>query len=95
MDTWKIAKMEPCSLPEPVATGFKEAFAGWIGATYTPVLYCGEQLVHGTNYLLICYQTLLAPPSGPNEHVVKVLLNKPLPSDADPSWHIISVEPII
>lgn len=93
MNSWKIAQMEACSLPEPAATAFSQAFQGFIGATYTPVLYCGEQSVHGTNYMVICHQTLMC--GDEKEHVVKVIINKSLPGDADPTCGIISIEPII
>lgn len=29
---WEIAAMEPCRLPQKVATGFTEAFDGMVGA---------------------------------------------------------------
>lgn len=90
---WKLAEMEPCALPEKVATGFTEAFEGLVGAHYIPVLYCGEQLVHGTNHMLICKQTLVTQP--PAEHLVKVILNEPLPTDEDQNWKIVSIDEIV
>ena len=52
--TWKIPEMEPVKLPEMAATAFADVIRGLIGATYIPVLYCGEQVVNGTNYMIIC-----------------------------------------
>lgn len=89
---WKLAEMKPCNLPQQVATGFAEAVSGLVGAAYIPVLYCGEQLVHGTNHMLICKQTLIT--SHPEEHLVKIILNQPLPSDNEPEWKIILIETI-
>lgn len=89
LGSWKIAEMEPCNLPQDVATGFSEAFANLQGASYIPVLYCGEQLVHGTNYMIICKQTLVTNP--PAEHIVSVILHKPLPSDSEQAWNILAI----
>lgn len=91
--TWKLAEMEPCALPEKVATGFTEAFDGLVGAHYIPVLYCGEQLVHGTNHMLICKQTLVT--EHPVEHLVKVILCEPLPTDEEQNWKIVSIDEIV
>lgn len=86
---WKIADMGACNLPQDVATGFSEAFADLQGASYIPVLYCGEQLVHGTNHMIICKQTLVTNP--PAEHVVSVILHKPLPTDPEKAWEILTI----
>ena len=71
--TWKIPEMGPVNLPEKAATAFTEVIRGLIGATYVPVLYCGEQLVHGTNYMIICKQTI-AVKDAP-EHIVSMVIN--------------------
>jgi len=89
---WKLSEMKPCGLPEQVATGFAEAISGLVGTAYIPVLYCGEQLVHGTNYILICKQTLIT--AQPEDHLVKIILNQPLPSDHETTWKIILVDTI-
>lgn len=36
---WKLLELQPCNLPERVATGFSQVMGSMIGATYTPVLY--------------------------------------------------------
>lgn len=84
--------MAPCDLPEKVATGFNQAFSGLDGANYIPVLYCGHQLVHGTNHMLICKQTLIVPETP--ERLVKVILNEPLPTDSKQAWTIVLVDGI-
>lgn len=71
--TWNLANMEAVSLPQKVATAFTDVTKGLIGAGYIPVLYCGEQLVHGTNYMIICKQTLVTNP--PVEHLVTMVIN--------------------
>lgn len=71
--TWNLASMKPVNLPERVATAFSEAIQSLVGAKYIPVLYCGEQLVHGTNYMIICKQTIIA--MGAAEHLVTMVIN--------------------
>lgn len=90
--SWKLADMKPCNLPEKVATGFSEVFSNLDGASYIPVLYCGEQNVHGTNHMLICKQTLVT--AHPEEHLAKVILNQPLLTDADQTWKIVAIDTI-
>ena len=51
LGTWEIAKMKKSSLPEKVASGFSEATKNLKGAEYRPVLYCGKQVVAGTNHM--------------------------------------------
>lgn len=86
---WEIAAMEPCRLPQKVATGFTEAFDGMRGAQYTPVLYCGSQIVSGVNHAIICKQVLVT--REPVEHIVKVVLYENL----DGKFQIISIENIL
>ena len=73
LGTWEIAKMKKSSLPEKVASGFSEATKNLKGAKYRPVLYCGKQIVAGTNHMIICKQTL-SDREG-TEHVVAILLH--------------------
>ena len=65
LGAWEIAKMEESSLPEMVATGFDEATKNIKGAEYRPVLYCGKQVVAGTNHMVIsCKGSSPAEPFG-------------------------------
>lgn len=89
---WILAEMEPCNLPQKVATGFTEAFSNLDGGGYIPVLYCGHQLVNGTNHLLICKQTLVVP--GAPESLVKVIINEPLPTASEEAWTIVLIDRI-
>lgn len=70
---WKIEKMQAVSLPEIVATGFAAVTNDLVGASYIPVLYVGEQVVSGTNYMIICKQTLSD--RSATEHIVKMVIN--------------------
>ncbi len=76
-------------MPERVATGFGDAFASLVGATYTPVIYCGSQIVNGTNYMIICLSTKTTNP--PTEGVAKVILNE----SPEGEFTIVSIEDLI
>ena len=65
--------MQPGGLPEGVASAFSEVTSQMVGAKYIPVLYCGKQVVHGTNHMIICKQTLAV--QGADEHIVKMVIN--------------------
>lgn len=71
--SWQIADIQPANLPQKVATAFSEVTAELDGAGYIPALYCGEQLVHGTNYMVIAKQTLTD--INATEHIVKIIIN--------------------
>lgn len=88
--TWKLADIEACNLPQNLATGFSELFGNMLGARYTPVLYCGNQLVNGTNYMLICKQTLAV--QNDEEHLVKVVLHQAIGDGINGAWTIVSIE---
>lgn len=90
---WTLAPMTPCNLPEKVATAFSEVFSTLAGASYIPVLYCGTQIVHGTNHMIICKQSLITAET--EEHLVKVILNQPLESDTDQTWKIVLIDTIV
>lgn len=71
--TWKLADMQRAALPEKLESAFNELAGSLIGATYIPVLYCGEQIVHGTNHMTICKQ-IIAAKDAP-ESLVKMVIN--------------------
>lgn len=48
--------------------------SGLTGASYKPLMYCGEQPVRGTNYWFIAEQTLIT--AVPERHVVKLAVNE-------------------
>lgn len=87
---WKIDKdMKVCELHGDAATAFTDATASLVGATYLPVLYVGEQLVSGCNYMFICKQVLSTEHA--DTHVVKMVIYKPVASKAE----ILSVEQLL
>ncbi len=91
---YKLAHMEPCDLPQKLATGFGEVTQGLTGAQYVPVLYVGEQVVHGINHMLICRQTLST--KGTEEHLVKMVLNQDLDGGSlVGKWTQVSIEKIV
>lgn len=85
---WNLANMDAAMLPEKAGTAFSAAVSNLKGAKYVPVLYCGEQLVHGTNYMIICRQTLVANP--PAEHLVTMVINC-----SEQGYSIVSIEQIV
>lgn len=89
-----LAPMEACALPEQVATGFAQVTEGMVGAKYMPVLYVGDQVVHGLNHMLLCKQTLSA--QGAPEHLVKMVLNQNLDDGSlTGQWSVVSIERIV
>lgn len=86
---WNILKMEPCNLPQKLATGFAKVVGDIDGASYEPLLYCATQIVNGTNHMLICKQTLVTNP--PSENIVKMILHETL----DGNFIILSIESIM
>lgn len=45
-----------------------------VGASYKPLLYCGKQLVRGTNHLFIAEQTLIT--IGQETRIVAIVVNE-------------------
>lgn len=88
MGAWKLADMEAANLPEMVATAFNDVTKGLVGAGYIPVLYCGDQVVHGINYMIICKQTIVTNP--PAEHLVTMVINC-----SEQGSSIVSIEQIV
>lgn len=89
---WEIEKMEgECKLPENLATGLAQVTKEIIGAKYTPVLYCGKQLVNGTNYMLICKQTICNAEG--TEQLVKMVLHEDwMRSETERKFSIVAME---
>ena len=91
---WTLAPMQPCNLPQQLATGFSAVTQGMVGAKYVPLLYVGTQVVHGTNHMLICKQTLVVP--GAPQHLVKMVLNQiNAGGDFTGQWSLVSIEQIL
>lgn len=87
--SWELTEMKACNLPEDVATGFSQVVHNLMGANYVPVLYAGQQVVHGINHMIICEQTLTV--SITSKHLVKMVLNDAFGGN----WSIVSIEQIV
>jgi hypothetical protein len=74
---WQV--VEKGTLPQKVATAFSKSVKNLKGAKYKPVLYCGFQVVSGTNHMIICRQTLVTSPL--ENHWVKFVVHIPLEGD--------------
>ena len=48
--------------------------SGLTGATYKPLMYCGDQPVRGINHWFIAEQTLVT--AKPERHIVKLAVNE-------------------
>lgn len=85
---WKLADFGAANLPEKVASAFAAVTKDLIGATYTPVLYCGQQTVKGYNYMLICEQKL-SDKEG-TRHLVQMIIN-----EFQGEYYIVNIQAII
>lgn len=85
-----MAELYICSLPDNVASGFANVL-DICGAGYSFVLYCGEQSVNETNYMLICKQKLFTKTS--EEHMSKIILHEELPKGCG-AFSLLMIEPI-
>lgn len=75
-------------IPEDAAAAFADALEGLTGANYKPVICLGTQLVSGTNYAILCYQTLVIP--DPVTNLAIVYVYQPL----DGSAEILNIYPL-
>lgn len=89
---WNFDGLKACNLPEKVASGFSQVFEKLIGADYTPVLYCGTQVVHGVNHMIICKSKVVHPDAV--TRLVKVILNEIPEDEIKSKWSIVSIEEI-
>lgn len=92
MQEFKIGgwTVEPTvNMPQKVATAFPETVGSIVGATYKDLLiYCGKQVVNGTNYMVICLGEKATNP--PAKFLAKVILNEA----PDGKFSLVSIEPI-
>ena len=72
---WKVVGAVN-KLPQQIATAFSELFSNIDGVGYNPLVYVGEQLVHGKNHMIYCEQTLVT--QVPQRHLVSVVLHETL-----------------
>ena len=69
----EFENLEPCKLPQRAASAFS-VLDKIVGATYKPLLYLGNQQVHGTNYYFICELELVLPT--PVKHIALVAIHE-------------------
>ena len=72
---------EAAELPQEVATAFYAAMEGLTGADYEPVLYMGSQVVNGSNYAVLCKQTLVT--ADPVTNLAMVYIYAPATGDPE------------
>ena len=89
---WNIADMTPCNLPQKAASAFSAALENLLGADYEPVLYVGTQIVNGTNYGVICKQSIPYR-GGAYEHIVLMVLHTD--TNGKPDYARVSITPIL
>lgn len=90
---WNIDVNKCGSLPEKLATGFAQAFSDIQGASYTPLVYVGSQIVNGINYAIVAEQALITNP--PIKNIVLIILNEKPIDEIKSNWTIVSIDPII
>lgn len=57
---WSVyEEQQAVNLPADVQKAFDDAFEGFTGASYEPLALLGEQVVSGTNYSILCRETLV------------------------------------
>ena len=90
--SWKLADLQPCDLPQKAASAFTAAFETLIGANYEPLLYCGKQVVNGTNYAIICKQSIPAPGT-PIERIALVVVHES--AGLEKTYSIVNIQTIL
>ncbi len=66
-------------------------FSGY-NSDYTPVLYCGTQLVHGINHMIICKMKVCHPDA--TEKLAKVIINEVPKTELESLWSIVTIQDI-
>ncbi len=86
---YTIEYMPRPNMPSEVEEGVAQTLDKMVGASYMPVLYIGQQVVAGMNYMLICKQTLSD--KDQTVHIVKVVLFCSLQNE----WSISEISEIV
>ena len=81
---WKIASFNgvKCNFEQGAASAWA-AFdgSGFTGASYRPLLYCGDQVANGVNWGFIAEQTFITAET--ERHVVKLIINEYTKTNAE------------
>ena len=64
-------------LRQDLATAFNKLYGEKFGGSYAPVYYCGEQLVNGTNHMLIVERTKIVSGGKEEKDFAKIVINIP------------------
>lgn len=64
--------IEETELPAEVQDAYDKTVTQLIGANYKPIMYIGKQIVHGTNYYVLCSMTPIYPGATPKAVVVGI-----------------------
>ena len=72
-------------LRDDIEKGFKKAMTGFTGATHTPLIEIGEQIVAGINYHFICESKIVHPNAEP--YLTRVVVN-----NFEDTWTIVEIE---
>ena len=67
-----VEQQELTKMPQEAVTAWN-AIKELVGAKYKPVMYIGDGVVNGTNYVFTAEQTLMT--STPERHIVDIKVN--------------------
>lgn len=87
-----LAQFTECRLPQKAQSAFDAVFGGLVGVSYKPVLYKGEQEVHGKNYYIFVEQTTLGNPQA--RQLFQVCINESRNKDGQVEYTLENKEEI-
>lgn len=91
---WKLAAMANRPMPGPIKDFIDSMNSALKGATLVPVLYVGSQVVHGTNHMILCKQTLATKDA--ERHLIELVLNENHDEGyEDGRWSAVSITRIV
>ncbi len=87
--------MTECKLPDEVQTAWDKVYGDIRGCHRVPVLYCGKQVVSGTNYMIISKSNLVVLHSELSTWLELVVIHAPLPDSTTDTYHEVRTETLI
>jgi len=87
--------MTECKLPDEVQTAWNEVYGKLRGSHHVPVLYCGKQVVNGTNYMVVSRTNPVVQHSELSTTLEVVVIHAPLPDTTTDSYHEVRRETLI
>ncbi len=85
---WELEEFRGIKMPQKAQSAFSAVTSGLTGASYLPLIFCGTQVVNGTNYAFIALQTLIL--AEPRKRIVKLIVNESL----DGKYSIVNINSI-